>query len=240
MPRGSTRPGILRAVWSPTETPGTEERPQRVRALRIAPELAVLITALAALIFAAAACRHTSAPSIDTVEITEPGGGDAAWCGALRPGMHVILRGHVEAAGSDTSDSFAFVATSACTLSCRVRPSLPGADLDLRAIDASNGRRIEVGDGASAERSATVRIERAGTAIDLVVSAAWGSSSYTLDVTGVQLGSGSVGSGTGGSGTGGSGTGGSGPGQEPAGPARVPSALAPLADRGFPVETGLP
>jgi hypothetical protein len=181
-------------------------------------------------VFAAAACRHTAAPSIARVEITEPAGtqgGDAAWCGALRPGTRAILRGHVEAAGSDTSDSFAFVATSACTLRCRVRPSLPGADLDLRAVDGATGRRIDV---ASSEGSASVRIERAGAAIDLVVSAAWGSSSYALDVDAEALGSG--------------------PAEEPAVAARVSPARAPLAelvpidlasgaDRGFHLETGL-
>jgi len=209
--------------------------PRRGRVLSVAPELTVPIAAFAALMFAAAACRHTAAPSIATVEITEPGGQDAAWCGALRPGVHAILRGHVEAAGSDLSDSFAFVATSACTLSCRVRPSLPGADLDLRAIDASTGRRIDVPDGTSGDGSASVRIERAGAAVDLVVSAAWGSSSYTLEVAAADLGSGEVAAAELGSGAVGSG-----PGQEPVGPARVSLARAPLADRGFPVETALP
>jgi hypothetical protein len=178
-----------------------------------------LLAALAALIFAAAACRHTAAPSIATVEILESGGGgDAVACGALCPGMHAVLRGHVAAVGSDTSDSFAFVAASPCTLRCRVRPSLPGTEIALRAVDSGSGRRIDVSEGEAAEETATVRIERAGAAVDLVVSANWGSTSYALEVA-VEPGAG--------------------PAEEPARPARVPLARAPLADRGFPVETGL-
>lgn len=183
-------------------------------AIQVSPELCVLLAALAALTIAAA-CRHASVSTAASVEITEMREvGDTAWCGALRPGTHAILRGHVAAAGNDTSDRFAFVATSACTLRCRVRPTLPGADLVLRAVDAK-GRRIDVHDDR-AQASIDVRIEHAGAPIDLVVSATWGSSAYALDVAALPIGS-----------------------EEPASPLRVPLARAPLADRGFPVETAL-
>jgi hypothetical protein len=194
----------------------TQTRVRRTLAIPVSPELCVLLAALAALTFAAAACRHTP-PSVERVEITEPSGGaEAAWCGALRPGMRAILRGHVAAAGCDTRDSFAFVATSACTLRCRVRPSLPAADLAVRAVDASTGRRIDLADGHDAEGSATVRIEHAGAAVDLVVTAAWGSSTYTLDVAALVPGS-----------------------EEPASRPRVSPTRVPSIPRGFPVETAL-
>ncbi len=193
----------------PSQLPGARIAPRRRKVVvPIAPELAALLAALALLTFAAA-CRHTSAPPAAAIEITEPmDQRDAAWCGALRPGTHAILRGHVAAAGGETCDRFAFVATSACALRCRARPNLPGAELVLRAIDVTTGQRIDV----SAE-TGIVRIDRAGRAIDLVVSASWGSSSYTLDVEALALGS-----------------------EEPASAPRVPLARAPLQDRGFRVQ----
>jgi hypothetical protein len=221
--------------------------PKRRPLLPVSPELALLLLALAALTSAAAACRHTTAEPFARMEITErpDAGGDATWCGALRPGVRAIVRGHVEASGPDAFDRFAFVATSACTLRFRVRPSLPGADLDLCAFDAASGRVRAVADREDEEESGTLGIERAGVPIDLVVTSAWGSSAYTLDVEAVEFAPDGLEANA------------RAPepcpwkhtasrledrlrrGGEPAAAARVSLARAALADRGFPVETGL-
>ena len=154
-------------------------------------ELGALLLALLALPYAAAGCRQAAAGPVVSRAISEhfenDRRGDAEWCGALRPGRLSTIRGHVSAAGSDTFDGFAFASTSACTVRYRLRPTLPGADLDLCAVDVASGRVRAVADGEEDEERGTIRIEREGVALELVVSSAWGSSGYVLEIETVDL-----------------------------------------------------
>ncbi len=149
-------------------------------------ELVALIAALLTLPFTGAGCRHAAPAPVASISIAEhlsnDRRGDAEWCGSLRPGTRTAIHGHVSAAGADTFDGYAFASTSACTVRYRLRPTLPGTDLDLCAVDLATGSVRQVADGEDAEETGTIRIDRAGIALELVVSSAWGSSSYALEI----------------------------------------------------------
>jgi hypothetical protein len=148
------------------------------------------IPVIAAIAVGSAGCRHAAAASKASISIAESGAndrrGDATLRTEIRPGLRTTIRGHVASAGSDRFDGYAFVSSSPCTVEFRLRPTLPGADLDLCAVDVASGRVRAIADGDGAEESGTIAIERAGVAIEIVVSSAWGSSGYTLEIEGVE------------------------------------------------------
>jgi hypothetical protein len=150
--------------------------------------LASLVSALVVLAIAGAGCRHSavSHPRAVPVAISERGGnerrGEAETCGELAPGMGGTVRGHVSAAGPDAFDGYAFVSRSACSVRYRLRPTLPGVDLDLCVVDAESGRVLAVADGEADEETGALRLDGARTSLDFVVSSAWGASAYTLEL----------------------------------------------------------
>jgi hypothetical protein len=107
--------------------------------------------------------------------------------GLLAPGSRVRILGHVEARAPDALDGFRFAASAPCTLRFRLTPSLPGADLDLHVYDPALDAFTACFDSRSAPETGEIALAVRGEEVHLVVSSAWGSSSYALEIEVVPL-----------------------------------------------------
>jgi len=180
--------GIVRTVPDVAD-PAAPIRRDRARGAATELHAASLAAALAALAIAGAGCRHSASGSrSDRVAIHERGEdpGDLETCGELAPGMRATVRGHVSATLPDAFDGYAFVSRAACSLRYRLRPTLPGVDLDLCVVDDESGRVLAVADGEGDEETGSFRLDGARTALAFVVSSAWGSSAYALEIEAVE------------------------------------------------------
>ena len=107
---------------------------------------------------------------------------DTPWYGTLAPGSRVALTGHITSDGPDFFDGFAFTTGAPCTLRFTLAPSLPGTDLDLCLYDPWLDEFVACFDGTAEVETGQLGFADAGTDFHLVVTSAWASSNYLLQI----------------------------------------------------------
>jgi len=141
--------------------------------------------ALAAL--ALSACHGTTvtpAPPPAPLDEAEPNDSafQASWFGHLSPGSALAIAGHVTFDGDDPYDGFAFTTAAPMTLRFVLTPALAGTDLDLCVYDPDLDEFVACFDSPDGTEIGEIGFPAAGIDFHLVVSSAWASSSYLLEI----------------------------------------------------------
>ena len=111
----------------------------------------------------------------------------APWFGTLFPGSTLAIAGHVTSNGSDLFDGFAFTTGAPCTLRFVLRPSLAGTDLDLCVYDPQVDAFVACFDSPDSTEVGEIGFPDSGIDFHLVVSSAWASSSYLLEIEAIPF-----------------------------------------------------
>lgn len=112
---------------------------------------------------------------------------EAPWFGTLYPGSSLAIAGHVTSDGSDRFDGFAFTTGAPCTIRFVLRPSLPDADLDLCVYDPWLDEFVACFDSPNGTEAGEFGLAYSEEEFHLVVSSAWGSSSYLLEIEAIPF-----------------------------------------------------
>jgi hypothetical protein len=134
-----------------------------------------------------AACQGSvSVPKAPPAALDESEPNDTAaqatWFGTVYPGSSLAIVGHVTSHGSDLFDGFAFITGAPCTVRFILRPSLPDADLDLCVYDPWQDAYVACFDSPDGTEVGEFGLAYADEEFHLVVSSAWASSSYLLEI----------------------------------------------------------